>query len=128
MLWPATRPAAGGTSSRPDDGHSFGIQYLAVDPRWQSRGVGKQLLAASEEHARQHGCTEIHLSVYLDNARAIGLYGRMGWQRRVQDGRWQGFMFKELVGPVPAEMTTGSGSTSDSWCPRPEEMLLPVEF
>lgn len=56
-----------------------------------------RLLTASEQLARQRGCSEIHLSVYLDNFRAIKLYERMGWEKRAPDGVWQGFMFKLLV-------------------------------
>jgi ribosomal protein S18 acetylase RimI-like enzyme len=93
---------------------SYGIQYLAVDPGWQGHGVGKQLLSASEEIARQQGCSEIHLSVYLDNSKAIGLYERMGWRKISPDGIWRGLMFKRLVKadaagvPPPGSITRSS--------------------
>jgi ribosomal protein S18 acetylase RimI-like enzyme len=101
MLWPAPNrpPPNAGPPSRESSGRSYGIQYLAVDPPWQGRGVGRQLLAASEEMASRQGCAEIHLSVYLDNAKAIGLYERMGWQKRTPEGVWQGFMYKRLTRP-----------------------------
>jgi ribosomal protein S18 acetylase RimI-like enzyme len=85
------------TASRQSSDSSYGIQYIAVHPSRQGRGLGKQLLLASEELARQHGCTEIHLSVYLDNIGAIAFYERMGWQKYVEDEAWRGLMFKRLT-------------------------------
>ncbi|MBI2511548.1 MAG: GNAT family N-acetyltransferase [Opitutae bacterium] len=75
---------------------SFTILYLAVHPDVEGRGVAHQLLAAAESHARAAGFAQMDLSVYLDNTRAIAFYERHGWQRLVQDGAWQGFMFKPL--------------------------------
>ena len=114
MLRPRSRlekqpePAA---PTRENSGRSYGIQYLAVAPGCQGRGVGGQLVVASEELARQHGCEEIHLSVYLDNPRAIGLYERMGWMKFPRDGVWRGFMFKQLAGRDPAEKPAAAGET-----------------
>lgn len=96
LLRRPTKPAAAPRSAARDEGRSFGIQYLAVDPEWQGQGVGRRLLGASEDLAREQGCTEIHLSVYLDNARAIRLYERQGWQRSAPDGVWEGLMCKRL--------------------------------
>lgn len=97
LLLPPSRPSAASTAGGQNSGVSYGIQYIAVHPSCQGRGVGKQLLSASEEIARQHGCAEIHLSVYLDNTKAIGLYERIGWQKFIQDGIWRGLMFKRLA-------------------------------
>lgn len=92
---PAARradPAESGTAAPP----SFTILYLAVHPDVEGRGVAHQLLDAAESHARADGFAQMDLSVYLDNPRAIAFYERHGWQRLVQDGGWQGFMFKPL--------------------------------
>jgi ribosomal protein S18 acetylase RimI-like enzyme len=97
LLRPQSRPLVAAAPDCQNSGSSYGIQYLAVHPSCQGRGLGKQLLSASEALARQHGCAEIHLSVYLDNTRAIGLYEQMGWQKFFQDGVWQGLMFKRLA-------------------------------
>jgi ribosomal protein S18 acetylase RimI-like enzyme len=97
MILPRPRPRAAAEPAAQNSGRSYGIQYIAVDPACQGRGVGTQLLAASEEVARQRGYDEIHLSVYLDNTRAIRLYERMGWRRLAPDGSWQGLMAKRLV-------------------------------
>jgi len=93
---PPPAAAAAAAAGHPDPGRSYGIQYLAVDPECQGRGVGKLLLRASEDFARQEGCDEIHLSVYLDNPKGIGLYEKMGWEKCVEDGGWRGLMSKRL--------------------------------
>jgi len=97
MLVQRPRPRVAAAPAEPDATRSYGIQYIAVDPACQGRGVGTQLLVASEEVARQRGYDEIHLSVYLDNTRAIRLYERMGWRRLSPDGIWQGLMSKRLA-------------------------------
>jgi ribosomal protein S18 acetylase RimI-like enzyme len=96
LLLPQSRPPVTATTDDQDSGVSYGIQYIAVHPSCQGRGLGRQLLNASEEIARQQGCAEIHLSVYLDNTKAIGFYERIGWQKFFQDGVWRGLMFKRL--------------------------------
>jgi ribosomal protein S18 acetylase RimI-like enzyme len=55
------------------------VYSLAVDPRWQGRGVGSRLLRAAESRAADHGCTFIRLEVRADNARAIRQYVRAGY-------------------------------------------------
>lgn len=57
------------------------IYSLAVDPRWQGRGVGTALLEAAESRAAHSGCTFIRLEVRADNARAIRQYVRAGYGR-----------------------------------------------
>jgi ribosomal protein S18 acetylase RimI-like enzyme len=75
---------------------SFTVLYLAVHPDVEGRGVARELLEAAEGIARARGFAQMDLSVYLDNTRAIAFYERNGWQRLIQDGAWQGFMFKPL--------------------------------
>jgi ribosomal protein S18 acetylase RimI-like enzyme len=76
---------------------SFTILYIAVHPDVEGRGVARQLLTSAESYARARGFAQMDLSVYLDNTRAIAFYERQGWQRLIQDGAWQGFMFKPLA-------------------------------
>jgi len=51
-----------------------------VAPAFQGRGVGKQLLAALEDRARQMGCCKITLEVLEGNAVAQGLYRKQGFE------------------------------------------------
>ncbi len=57
----------------------FGI---AVDEAWQGRGVGTALMAAMIETADDWlGILRISLRVFTDNAPAIALYEKMGFER-----------------------------------------------
>ena len=48
-------------------------------PQYRGQGIGKALLAAAEEHARQRNCCKLTLEVQDDNARARALYQRFGF-------------------------------------------------
>jgi ribosomal protein S18 acetylase RimI-like enzyme len=102
-LFGARYPRAPTNSSEAETGESeqsnrsYGIQYLAVDPLQRGRGLGQKLVAAGEAFALQQGFSEIKLSVATDNAVAIALYLRMGWQKSSPSGEWLGLMSKRLV-------------------------------
>ena len=54
---------------------------MTVAGPWQGRGVGSLLLAALCEHAdRWLGALRLELTVYADNAAAIALYRRHGFE------------------------------------------------
>lgn len=54
---------------------------MAVAPEAQGRGIGKALMAALLDYADNWGqVLRIELGVYADNARAIGLYQRFGFE------------------------------------------------
>jgi L-phenylalanine/L-methionine N-acetyltransferase len=54
---------------------------MAVAGAWQGRGVGTRLLSALCDHAdRWIGALRLELTVYVDNARAIALYRRHGFE------------------------------------------------
>jgi ribosomal protein S18 acetylase RimI-like enzyme len=55
------------------------IHDLAVVPERRGRGIGRALLAAAEEHARERGCCKLTLEVQDDNPRARALYERCGF-------------------------------------------------
>ena len=52
------------------------VRFMAVDPAWQSKGLGGRILAGLETRARELGCDEVVL-----NARenAIAFYIRHGY-------------------------------------------------
>ncbi|MDG4647209.1 GNAT family N-acetyltransferase [Roseibacterium sp. SDUM158017] len=51
---------------------------IAVDPRAQGRGVGRDLLRAVFAAAAAAGCETLHLEVAADNAAARALYAAAG--------------------------------------------------
>jgi len=55
------------------------IAYMAVEPDWQRRGVGRRLLASIEDLARQRGLPYLSLMVTEDNAPARALYETSGF-------------------------------------------------
>lgn len=66
------------------------VQTVAVTPAAQGRGVGGLLLRALIEQALLRGASEMLLEVRADNAPAIGLYRRYGFERiAVRRGYYQ---------------------------------------
>jgi len=55
------------------------VSYVGVHPDRWGDGVGRDLMAALPERLRDACFSHAQLSVYIDNARAIALYERLGW-------------------------------------------------
>jgi len=56
------------------------VHDLAVAPQFRGRGIGGALLEAVAADARQLGCGKVTLEVRADNAKALELYRRVGFQ------------------------------------------------
>lgn len=67
-----------GVYVRPPDAD---VQTIAVSPRGQGQGVGRRLLEDLITRAKDAGCTHLILEVRSDNAAAIGLYRRFGFEQ-----------------------------------------------
>lgn len=59
---------------------SWRLYSLVVDPRCRGTGLGARLLADAERLAGEAGAAALTLEVREDNAAAIALYRRHGWQ------------------------------------------------
>src|SRR5450432_3789101 len=57
------------------------LYSIAVCDEARGRGLGEAVLAAAEEIARDRRCSRMRLEVRQDNAGAIRLYERRGYQR-----------------------------------------------
>lgn len=57
------------------------VYSLATRPEVRGQGVGAALLEAAVGAARRRGCRALRLEVRTDNAAAINLYERLGYQR-----------------------------------------------
>jgi ribosomal protein S18 acetylase RimI-like enzyme len=55
------------------------VHDLAVLPEHRGRGIGRALLQAAEDRARQKGCCKLTLEVRDDNTRARALYRSFGF-------------------------------------------------
>jgi ribosomal protein S18 acetylase RimI-like enzyme len=60
-------------------GDALYLSTLAVAPEAQGHGVGRQLLTAAEDYARQHGCTRVKISVLSARPELLAWYERHGY-------------------------------------------------
>lgn len=58
------------------------INNLVIDDRFRGRGLGESLLREAIEHCRRRDAVEVHVWTEFDNARAIGLYKKLGFADR----------------------------------------------
>jgi ribosomal-protein-alanine acetyltransferase len=57
------------------------VYSLAVDPSARGQGLGRDLVLAAEDAAKDQDCSELRLEVRKDNDDAIGLYESLGYRR-----------------------------------------------
>ena len=55
------------------------LGQLAVEPVHQRSGLGKQMLAAAEDHLRARGCEAIDITVLSLRPELLPIYSRMGF-------------------------------------------------
>jgi ribosomal protein S18 acetylase RimI-like enzyme len=55
------------------------LGMLSVSPQIQAQGIGKKLLSAAEEHAKQVGCNYIEMTVISVRKELIAWYQRNGY-------------------------------------------------
>ena len=59
---------------------SYHLIWVAVEPEFAGRGIGRRLLTAMEAQVAEKGFESIYLWVDLDNTCAIRLYKSLGWE------------------------------------------------
>jgi [ribosomal protein S18]-alanine N-acetyltransferase len=62
-------------------GRQADVQTVAVAPGQQGHGYGATLLRALLDEATRRGCAEVLLEVRVDNAAALHLYEKAGFER-----------------------------------------------
>jgi ribosomal protein S18 acetylase RimI-like enzyme len=62
------------------EGHRGWINYLAVAPEFQKRGIARQIMDEAERLLRQVGCPKINLQVRTANAQVIEFYKGIGFK------------------------------------------------
>ena len=70
---------------------------MGVRPAAQGKGVGKKLLEAIEERARQRGCKTISLECFEPLKRAISVYAKARFQITGKKRRYYGIETFEMV-------------------------------
>jgi putative acetyltransferase len=73
-------PAACG-AFRPFTSDTAEIKRMYVEPAYRNRGLGRRILAALEEHARQAGYGKVRLETGTEQPEAMRLYEATGYYR-----------------------------------------------
>jgi ribosomal protein S18 acetylase RimI-like enzyme len=68
-----------GTAMVGHDGHRGWVYYLAVVPSRQRQGVGRKLMEACEEWARDRGVPKIQVMIRRSNTDVFGFYEQLGY-------------------------------------------------
>lgn len=63
------------------NGERGGVYGFVVDPRWQGRGIGRDVLRRSCLRLAEAGARQVGLEVAVDNERALGLYTSIGFEQ-----------------------------------------------
>jgi ribosomal protein S18 acetylase RimI-like enzyme len=61
------------------EGHRGWINYLAVDPAHQRKGIGRELMREAEQILLAAGCPKINLQVRSTSRAVIGFYRALGF-------------------------------------------------
>ena len=61
------------------EGHRGWMNYLAVSPRFRSRGFGRALVEHVERALLERGCPKVNLQVRASNPDAVAFYRRLGY-------------------------------------------------
>ena len=62
------------------EGHRGWVNYLAVDPVYQRKGYGQQIMSEIEKRLLAMGCPKINLQMRKGNTDALEFYGRIGYR------------------------------------------------
>jgi len=68
-----------GTLRLSHDAASGAVHGFAMDPAWQDRGIGRDVLRRVCRQLREQGAYQVRLEVAVDNERALGLYTGVGF-------------------------------------------------
>ena len=61
------------------DGHRGWVYYLAVDPDYQRKGIGRQMMENVEHSLRELGCQKINVQVRSSNESVVSFYEHLGF-------------------------------------------------
>lgn len=61
------------------EGHRGWVNYLAVSPEHQRKGLGKTLMQEVEKRLMERGCPKLNVQVRAANGEALQFYRRLGY-------------------------------------------------
>jgi len=85
------------------DGHRGWVNYLAVDPAYQGRGLGRLLMHEAERRLLAAGCPKINLQVRTPNEHAVAFYRHLGYH--IDDVVSMGKRLVDDATPKPPDST-----------------------
>ncbi len=65
-----------------DEGYEIPSFGIFIDHEHHGQGIGRRLTAWTIEQARWRDCPAVRLTVYADNATALGLYASLGFREQ----------------------------------------------
>jgi ribosomal protein S18 acetylase RimI-like enzyme len=77
-----------GTLRLERDEDRVGVYGFAVDPAWQGKGIGREVLRRTCRELREEGVERVTLEVETDNAHALGLYTSLGFVPEAGEDYW----------------------------------------
>jgi GNAT superfamily N-acetyltransferase len=101
---------AGAVYVEPRPGNRCYIGLLAVNPQRQKSGLGKRLMAAAEDFARQHGSLTTELTVVNLRTELFPFYESLGY-RRIGEEPFPGPSFRPCHLVVMAKALASSQSS-----------------
>ncbi|MBA4493831.1 GNAT family acetyltransferase [Paenactinomyces guangxiensis] len=63
------------------DGRRGWINHLAVDPEYQGRCIGQEIIQELEKRFRKLGCEKVNLLIEMHNSSVQGFYEKMGFKK-----------------------------------------------
>lgn len=89
LIWrDAARDHLGHVWLEPNEDGAWYLGLLTVRPDRQDEGLGRRLLAASEDHARAHGAARIRMTVVDQRDTLIAWYERRGYRQTGERQPW----------------------------------------
>ncbi len=61
------------------EGHRGWLNYLAVAPEFQRRGLAREIVAEAERLLRKAGCPKVNIQIRTSNQSVIEFYSRLGY-------------------------------------------------
>ena len=62
------------------DGHRGSFYYVAVEPKFQRRGIGAATIRAGERWLKERGVWKVNLLVRQDNIEVMSFYEELGYE------------------------------------------------
>lgn len=72
------------------DGHRGWIYYVAADPNYRKRGIGRRMTEAAEQRLKKYNIAKVMLLVRETNTQVVGFYEHLGFEAipRVTMQKW----------------------------------------